>query len=78
LLHTTAYLKTQLIIRIVTSPDTVKELQATIKVCEFLLRNFNRIATQEDGLGSLAIGEDDIERLFAPTPERGSDRRKIE
>ena len=78
LLHTTAYLKGQLVISIVTSPDTVKELQASINVCEFLSRNFYRIATQEDARGSLAIGEDDIERLFAPTPERGSERRKIE
>ena len=78
LLHTTAFLKGQLVIRIVTSPDTVKELQATINVCEFLSRRFHRIATQEDARGSLAMGEDDMERLFAPMPERGSERRKIE
>ena len=71
LVHTTTYLKGQLFIRIVTSPDTVNELQATINVCEFLLRHFNRIATQVDAQGNRAIGEDDIEQLFAPAPKRG-------
>ncbi len=74
LIHTTAFLKSQLVIRSIFSPDTVKELQATISICEFLLSRFNRIATQRDAQGNLAIGEEDIEQLFAPPANRVKER----
>ena len=74
LMHTTAFLKSQLVIRLIFSPDTVKELQATINVCEFLLQRFNRIATQRDAQGNLALGEGDIEQLFAPPSNRAKER----
>lgn len=70
LIHTTAFLKGQLRIRILFSQDTVKELQDTINACDFLLWNFQRIATERDVLGNLAIGAGDIERLFALRSER--------
>jgi hypothetical protein len=74
LLHTTAYLKGQLAIRLVFSPDTAPELQATINVCDYLLQRFPRVATHIDARGSPAMGEDDVERLFAPpAAERGKD-----
>ncbi|HEX4947213.1 MAG TPA: hypothetical protein VFZ34_11140 [Blastocatellia bacterium] len=74
LLHTTAYLKGQLAIRILFSPDTVPELQATVNVCDYLLQRLPRVATHRDARGSLAMGEDDVERLFAPpATERGKE-----
>lgn len=71
LVHTTTYLKAQLIIASSFAPDRIAELQATINACEFLLRHFNRIASQRDSQNNLAIGEGVIDSLFAaPSTDR--------
>ncbi len=77
LLHTTTYLQAQLIIRKLFSPDTVPELQASVNACEFLLRKFHRVASQKDEQGNLAIGEEDIEQLFAPPANRVKERLNL-
>jgi hypothetical protein len=64
LIHTTTYLKGQFFIVATFSPDTAKELQATITVCEFLLHRFPRLATQKDAQGSQALSEADVAALF--------------
>jgi hypothetical protein len=71
LVHTMTYLQGQYFIALAFSPDTAKELQATLTICEFLRQRFYRIASQRDAQGNLAISEGDIEAMFAaPVAER--------